>query len=95
MEFRSPSRPLHPLPKRKLKVVLTLAEEAEPAVDEVAAIPRTPIKSHQRVAAAAVVVEEVLVAPAPEILLRILGKAAGLSLPEIRPIKVEGEEPFV
>ena len=94
MEFRNPSRQLHPLPKRKLKVVLTLAEEAEPAVDEVAAIPRTPIKSHQRVAAAAVVVEEVLVAPAPETLLRILGKAAGLSLPEIRP-KVVGEEPFV
>ena len=94
MEFRSPSRQLHPRPKRKLKVVLTLAEEAEPAVDEVAAKPRTPIKSHLKVVAAAVVGEKVLVAPAPETLPLIPGKAAGLSLPEIRPMVV-GEEPFV
>ena len=94
MEFRSPSRQLHPLPKRKLKVVLALAEETELTVDEVAVKPKAPIKSHLRVAAAAVVMEEVLVAPAPETLLPIPGEAAGLSLPKIRP-KVVGEEPFV
>ena len=67
---------------------------AELTVDEVAVNHQAPTKSHPRVAAAAVVVEEVLVAPAPETLLPIPGEAAGLSLPEIRP-KVVGEEPFV